>query len=69
MRALTAAIELLTRTSESPERDRRELVLQTMLGPVLMMTKGWAAPETERVYLRANGSRKPEEVRRNGSHC
>jgi class 3 adenylate cyclase/predicted ATPase len=53
MRALTAAIELLMRMPESPERDRRELGLQTTLGPVLMITKGWAAPETERVYLRA----------------
>jgi class 3 adenylate cyclase/predicted ATPase len=53
MRALTAAMELLMRMPESPERDRRELGLQTALGPVLMITKGWAAPETERVYLRA----------------
>jgi class 3 adenylate cyclase/predicted ATPase len=53
MRALTAALELLIRLPESPERDQRELGLQTTLGPVLMITKGWAAPETERVYLRA----------------
>jgi class 3 adenylate cyclase/predicted ATPase len=52
MRALTAAIELLMRMPESPERDRREFGLQTALGPVLMI-QGWAAPETERVYLRA----------------
>jgi predicted ATPase len=52
-RALTAALELLMRLPESPERDQRELGLQTTLGPVLMITKGWAAPETERVYLRA----------------
>jgi adenylate cyclase len=53
MRALTAALELLMRLPESAERDRRELGLQTTLGPVLMITKGWAAPETERAYLRA----------------
>jgi class 3 adenylate cyclase/predicted ATPase len=53
MRVLTAALELLVRLPESPERDQRELGLQTTLGPVLMITKGWAAPETERVYLRA----------------
>src|SRR5216684_297876 len=53
MRALTAALELLVRLPESPARDQRELGLQTTLGPVLMITKGWAAPETERVYLRA----------------
>jgi len=52
MRALTAAIELLMRLPESTERDQRELGLQTTLGPVLMITKGWAAPETERVSLR-----------------
>jgi predicted ATPase len=53
MGALTAALELLIRLPESPERDQRELGLQTTLGPVLMITKGWAAPETERVYHRA----------------
>jgi predicted ATPase len=42
------------RLPESPERDQRELGLQTTLGPVLMITKGWAAPETEKVYLRAH---------------
>jgi class 3 adenylate cyclase/predicted ATPase len=55
MRALTAALELLVRLPESPERDQREFGLQTTLGPVLMITRGWAAPETERVYLRAQG--------------
>ena len=53
MRNLAAALELLERTPSSPERDRREFVLQTSLGPALMATKGWAAPETERAYLRA----------------
>jgi class 3 adenylate cyclase/predicted ATPase len=53
MKHLTTAIELLARLPHSPERDRQELGLQTLLGPVLMMTKGWAAPETEQVYLRA----------------
>jgi hypothetical protein len=53
MRGLTAALELLMRLPESSDRDRRELNLQTTLGPVLMITKGWAAPETERTYVRA----------------
>jgi predicted ATPase len=53
MRNLAAALELLERTSSTPERDRREFALQTSLGPALMATKGWAAPETERAYLRA----------------
>jgi predicted ATPase len=50
MRAFTAAIELLMKMPESPQR---ELDLQTTLGSVLMITKRWAAPETERAYHRA----------------
>ncbi len=53
MRSLTAALVLLQRAPSSAERDRREFALQTSLGPALMATKGWAAPETERAYLRA----------------
>jgi predicted ATPase len=53
MRGLMAALELIQRLPHNAERDQRELALQTSLGPVLMATKGWAAPETERVYLRA----------------
>ena len=53
MKSLTAARELLMQLPESPERDQRELGLQTTLGEVLMITKGWAAPETEQAYLRA----------------
>ena len=49
----TAALEFLERTPPGRDRDRREFALQTSLGPVLMATKGWAAPETERAYLRA----------------
>jgi predicted ATPase len=50
---LTAALDLLRREADSPVLDQRELALQTALGQVLMMTKGWSAPETERAYLRA----------------
>ena len=53
MQHLTAALDLLKREPDSPVRDQRELALQTALGQVLMMIKGWSAPETERVYLRA----------------
>ena len=53
MHHLTAALDLLRREVDSPVRDQRELVLQTALGQVLMMIKGWSAPETERAYLRA----------------
>ena len=54
VRDLSAAVELLKTQPENPERDQRELGLQTGLGPLLMITKGWAAAETGRVYLRAH---------------
>jgi predicted ATPase len=53
MQHLTAALDLLRREPDSTVRDQRELGLQTALGQMLMMIKGWSAPETERVYLRA----------------
>jgi class 3 adenylate cyclase/tetratricopeptide (TPR) repeat protein len=52
-RHLTTAIELLVRVPESPDRDRRELVLQARLGTVLVATRGVAAPAAERAYARA----------------
>jgi predicted ATPase len=62
MRSFTSALELLQRIPPGSARDQREFALQTSLGPVLMATKGWAAPETERVYLRAH-----ELVRNSGT--
>ena len=50
---LTAAVHLLNTLPETPQRDRQELGLQTMLGPVLMATKGNGAPEVGAVYKRA----------------
>jgi class 3 adenylate cyclase/predicted ATPase len=50
-RDFTTALELLPRLPQNAERDRRELALQTSLAPVLMATKGWAALETEKVWL------------------
>ncbi len=50
---LTAAINLLQRLPDSPERIQRELLLQLAVGPALMAVKGYAAPETERAYTRA----------------
>jgi predicted ATPase len=44
------AVELLP---ESPERAQRELRLQTTLGPALMSTIGYGAPEVEAAYIRA----------------
>jgi class 3 adenylate cyclase/predicted ATPase len=53
LQSFTAALEFLERMPPGGDRDRREFALQSSLGPVLMATKGWAAPETERAYLRA----------------
>jgi class 3 adenylate cyclase/predicted ATPase len=50
----TTALELLKTMPESPERIQQELVLQTLLGPVLMVTKGQAAPETGAAFSRAH---------------
>jgi predicted ATPase len=50
---LTKGLELLATLPETPERPQHELLLQATLGPALMATRGWAAPEAERVYLRA----------------
>jgi DNA-binding NtrC family response regulator/predicted ATPase/class 3 adenylate cyclase len=49
----TTALELLITLPDTPERTQRELVLQTMLGPALMNSKGFAAPDVEHVYARA----------------
>jgi predicted ATPase len=38
---------------DTPERVQRELVFQIALGPTLMATKGYAAPEVEHAYARA----------------
>jgi hypothetical protein len=38
---------------ESPSRAQQELALQIGLGVPLMLTKGYAAPEVEKVYSRA----------------
>ena len=59
---LTSALELLRRLPDRPERDQLELELQTTLGPVLMITKGWAAPEVEQVYVRAHELSQQSEV-------
>src|SRR5262249_43963805 len=53
MRDFTTALELLQSLPPNAERDQRELALQTIVGRILMATKGWAAPETEKVHLRA----------------
>jgi TOMM system kinase/cyclase fusion protein len=50
---LAKALELLKSLPDTPERAPQELALQTTLGPVFIATKGWAAPETGKVYARA----------------
>jgi predicted ATPase len=50
---LTEALDLLRTLPETTQRAQREVALQIALGPPLMATKGWAAPEVERVYARA----------------
>lgn len=54
VRHLTQGLRLLENLSESPARAARELVLQTTLGPALIATKGYAAIEVEKTYVRAN---------------
>ena len=49
----TKGLELLSELPETPDRTHRELTIQTRLGPSLMATKGYAAPEVERAYARA----------------
>ena len=50
---LTKALALLPVLPETPERTQRELVVQTTLGPALMATRGYAAPDVEAAYARA----------------
>jgi len=51
--SLRAAIDLLQRLPENPERIQRELFLQLAVGPALITAKGFTAPEVERAFTRA----------------
>ena len=51
--SLSAAIDLLQKLPDSPERIQRELLLQLALGSALITIKGWAALEVERALTRA----------------
>jgi predicted ATPase len=53
MAHLTRGLEVLNTLPDTPERTQQELVLQTTLGPALLATKGYAAPEVGQVYARA----------------
>ena len=48
---LTKGINVLQTLPDGPERPERELELQILLGPALMITKGHAAHDVETVYL------------------
>ncbi|MDK1494174.1 AAA family ATPase [Sinorhizobium sp. 7-81] len=50
---LTAGLQLLAAQPDSPERAKRELMLQIGLAVPLTAAKGYAAPETARAYTRA----------------
>ncbi len=50
---LMKGIALITQLEETPARLHQELELQTALGTALMATRGFAAPEVERTYSRA----------------
>ncbi|MBI3795718.1 MAG: AAA family ATPase [Deltaproteobacteria bacterium] len=50
---LNKGLALLETLPETPERAQHELTLLVTLGISLRATLGWAAPEVERVYMRA----------------
>lgn len=51
--SLRRATGLLATLPESPERHRQELEIRMALAPMLMTTRGYAAPEAEEEYARA----------------
>jgi TOMM system kinase/cyclase fusion protein len=51
---LTKGLEILKILPETSERTQQELDFQITLGPALMSTKGFTAPEVERTYTRAH---------------
>jgi predicted ATPase len=51
--SFSAALDLLQRRPDNPERIQRELLLEMAIGPALIAIEGRAAPEVERVYTRA----------------
>jgi class 3 adenylate cyclase/predicted ATPase len=49
-----SALELAAALPQTPEHMQRELALQLALGPSLIAMKGFASPEVERAFNRAN---------------
>ena len=50
---LEKGLAMLATLPETPERDREELTLQSMVGAIRMSTRGYAAPEVGHAYTRA----------------
>ncbi len=50
---LTAGLSLVAQLPETPERAKRELALQRLLGQASFATKGYASPEATRAFSRA----------------
>ncbi|HMN29110.1 MAG TPA: hypothetical protein PKE45_13240, partial [Caldilineaceae bacterium] len=65
---LRKALRLLKSLPSTPERSQQELDIQLTLGPFLETLKGYAAPEVEQVYTRAQelcqqiGDRQPQQL-------
>ncbi|KWR89070.1 adenylate/guanylate cyclase domain-containing protein [Cupriavidus sp. IDO] len=53
IRQLSAALELLTRLPDTPERARQELALRVTLGQALIAARGYASSEVEANFTRA----------------
>jgi predicted ATPase/class 3 adenylate cyclase len=51
--SLTAAIDLVQKLPDSPDRIRRELHLQLAIGPALSLVKGCGSPEMVQAFTRA----------------
>ena len=51
---VSRAHQLLVGLPETPARDQQELLLQTILGPALMATEGYASPRVSRAFARAH---------------
>jgi predicted ATPase len=50
---LSKGLDLLTLLPDTPERSQQELIFQTTLGPALIATRGYAAPDVAQTYARA----------------
>jgi class 3 adenylate cyclase/predicted ATPase len=53
IKSFSTAIDLIQKLPDPIDRIRRELPLQLVLGPALMVKSNWASPEVERAYTRA----------------